>query len=75
MDNIVNNYSLNNDLEVCVCDDNGKRVFVLVNTDTGWEETITEEVAAMLCMTSHSTINSRNWDDFCEARGVFVEDC
>ena len=33
MDNIVNYYPINNHLEVLVCDDDGTRVFVIVNTD------------------------------------------
>ena len=74
MDNIVNNYPINNHLEVLVCDDDGKRVFVLVNTDSGWEETISEEVAAAMCITPDSTITHANWNDFCEARGIFTED-
>ena len=35
MDNIVNYYPIDNHLEVIVCDDDGTRVFVIVNTDTG----------------------------------------
>lgn len=74
MDNIINNYWINNHLEVCVCDDDGKRIFVLVNTDEGWEEVISEDVAGALCITPDSTITHQNWEDFCTASGFFCED-
>ena len=74
MDNITNNYIVNNHLEVLVCEDNGKRIFVLVNTDSGIEEEISEYAARAMCMTPDSTINPDNWEDFCTARGIFTED-
>ena len=74
MDNIVNYYPINNDLEVLVCDDEGDRVFVIVNTDSGREEQISEHVAKVLCFTTDSTIYHENWEDFCTASGIFVED-
>jgi len=74
MDNIVNYYPINNHLEVCVCDDDGTRVFMIVNTDWPIEEEISEHAARAMCMTPDSTINPDNWEDFCTARGVFVED-
>ena len=74
MDNIVNNYPINNHLEVLVCDDNGQRVFVIVNTDDGSESTISEFAARTICINPDSTITMENWEDFCTARGRFVED-
>ncbi len=74
MDNIVNYYPINNHLEVCVCDDEGERVFVIVNTDLGWEEEISERGAKVLCINPDSTITYENWEDFCTASGIFTED-
>ena len=74
MDNIVNYYPINNHLEVLVCDDDGKRVFVVINTDSGLEEEISERAALILCTTPDSTITPENWEDFCTARGRFLED-
>ena len=74
MDNITNNFYVNNHLEVLVCDDDGKRVFVIVDTDSGIEEEISEFAARVMCMTPDSTINMDNWEDFCTAQGVFLED-
>mgnify|MGYP003116339992 CR=1 FL=1 len=74
MDNIINNYWVNNDIEVLVCDDDGKRVFVVVNTDSGMEEEISERAALLLCTTPDSTIRAGNWEDFCTARGFFLQD-
>jgi len=62
MDNIVNYYPINNHLEVCVCDDDGT------------EESISESAARAICINPDSTITSENWEDFCTARGIFVED-
>mgnify|MGYP003132080061 CR=1 FL=1 len=74
MDNITNNYIVNNHLEVLVCDEPGNRVFLIVNTDSGIEEEISENAARAMCMTPDSTINPDNWDDFCTASGIFTED-
>jgi hypothetical protein len=74
MDNIINNYPITEHLEVLVCDDNGKRFFVLLNTADAWEEIISEDVAAAMCLTPDSKITHENWEDFCTARGVFTED-
>jgi len=74
MDNIVNYYPINNHLEVCVCDDDGTRVFVIVNTDDGTEESISESAARAICINPDSTITMENWEDFCTASGIFVED-
>ena len=74
MDNIVNNYWINNHLEVLVCEDEGKRVFVVVDTDSGIEEEISEGAARVLCMTPDSSINMDNWEDFCTLWGSFKED-
>ncbi len=74
MDNIVNNYWVSSWLEVCVCDDDGKRVFVIVNTDDGSESTISEFAARVICINPDSTITMENWEDFCTARGYFTED-
>ena len=74
MDNIVNYYPINNHLEVLVCDDDGKRVFVVVNTDDGSESTISEFAARTICINPDSTITMENWEDFCTARGIFTED-
>jgi hypothetical protein len=79
MDNIVNyypltHYSRGSHLEVLVCDDDGERKFVIVNTDSGLEEEISERAALLICTTPDSTITPENWEDFCTARGVFVED-
>lgn len=74
MDNIVNSYPINHHLEVCVCDDDGTRVFVVVNTDSGWEEEINERTAKAMCINPDSTITESNWEDFCTARGRFTED-
>jgi len=74
MDNITNNFYVNNHLEVLVCDDDGNRVFVIVDTDSGIEEEISEFAARVLCMTPDSTISMDNWEDFCTASGVFLED-
>ena len=74
MDNIVNNFYVNNHIEVCVCDDDGRRVFVIVNTDSGIEEEISDYAARVICITPDSTITMENWEDFCTARGIFTED-
>ena len=74
MDNIVNYYPINNHLEVCVCDDDGTRVFVIVNTDDGSEAMISESAARTICINPDSTITYENWEDFCNARGIFTED-
>ena len=74
MDNIVNYYPIDNHLEVCVCDDDGTRVFVILNTDSGIEEQISETAAHAICINPDSTITMENWEDFCNARGGFVED-
>ena len=74
MDNIVNNFYVNNHIEVCVCDDDGRRVFVIVNTDSGIEEEISDYAARVICITPDSTITMENWEDFCAARGIFTED-
>lgn len=74
MDNIINNYWINNHLEVLVCDDEGERVFVIVDTDSGIEEEISDRAARVLCMTPDSTINPDNWEEFCTASGRFCED-
>jgi len=74
MDNIINNYWVSSWSEVCVCDDDGKRVFVVINTDTGMEEEISERAALILCTTPDSTITPENWEDFCTASGRFLED-
>lgn len=74
MDNIINNYWVNNHLEVYAYDDDGKRVFVIVDTDSGIEEEISEYAARVMCMTPDSSINMDNWDDFCTASGYFTED-
>ena len=73
MDNIVNNYWINNDLEVIVCDDEGTLRFMIVNTDAGWEEEISERAAMLMCVTPDSSITTENWGDFIFARGVFME--
>ena len=74
MDNIINNYWINNHLEVLVCEDEGKRVFVVVDTDSGIEEEISEYAARVMCMPPDSSINMDNWEDFCTASGFFQED-
>ena len=74
MDNIINNYPITDHLEVLVCDNDGKRIFVLVNTADAWEEIISEDVASAMCLTPDSTITHENWEDFCTARGIFTED-
>ena len=74
MDNIVNNYWVSSWLEVCVCEDDGKRVFVIVNTDDGTEEPISEFAARTICINPDSTITMENWEDFCTASGYFTED-
>ena len=74
MDNIINNYWVSSWSEVCVCDDDGKRVFVVINTDSGLEAEISERAALILCTTPDSTITPENGEDFCTARGRFLED-
>lgn len=74
MDNIVNHYSISFWIEVCVCEDAGRRVFVVVNIDNGTEEEISEAAAKVMCISSDSTITEENWEDFCTARGIFAED-
>ena len=74
MDNITNNFYVNNHLEVLVCDDDGRRVFVIVNTDSGIEEEISDYAARVICINPDSTITPENWEDFCAASGIFVED-
>jgi len=74
MDNIVNYYPINNFLEVVVCDDDGTRVFMIVNTDNGTEEQISESAARAFCINPDSTITYENWEDFCAASGIFTED-
>ena len=83
MDNIVNNYIITPSLEVCVCEEvirfrgggrTIKRTFVIVNTSTGVEEEISEYAAMAMIIGPDSSITHDNWEDFCTARGVFVED-
>ena len=74
MDNITNNFYVNNHLEVLVCDDDGRRVFVIVNTDSGIEEEISDYAARVICINPDSTITMENWEDFCAASGIFTED-
>ena len=83
MDNIVNNYWVSSFVEVCVCEEQvefrggrwiTKRRFVVVNTDSGIEEDISEYAAKAMCMTPDSVITEDNWEDFCTASGYFVED-
>jgi len=74
MDNIINYYPVTEDIEVLVADDDGRRVFVVVNTDLGLEAEISEEAAKVLCMTPLSLVRPSRWEDFCTARGVFQED-
>jgi len=77
MDNIINNYPINNHLEVCVCEGHpdlgGTRVFVIVNTDSGIEEQISDYAARVICINPDSTITPENWEDFCSASGVYCE--
>ena len=74
MDNIINNYWVSSWIEVLVCEDEGERVFVVVDTDSGIEEEISERAAKVMCMTPDSTINMDNWEDFCTASGFFLQD-
>ena len=74
MDNIVNNYWVSSWIEVLVCEDEGKRRFVVVNTDSGIEQDISEYAARAMCMTPDSVITPENWEEFCTASGYFVED-
>jgi hypothetical protein len=73
MSNIVNTYPINNHLEVYVCDDDGTRVFVIVNTDNGIEEQISEYAARAICINPDSTITTENFEDFCNATRQFCE--
>ena len=74
MDNITNNYIVNNNLEICVYEDeDGRRVFI-INTHTGEREEISEHSACAICTIDESTITVDNWEDFCTARGIFTED-
>ena len=75
MDNITNNYIVNNHLEVLVGEhEPGVRQFTILNTDLGIEAEISEEAAKALCMTPLSLVRPSRWEDFCTARGVFQED-
>ena len=75
MDTYTNNYIVNNHIEVLVGEhEPGVRQFTVVNTDSGFEEEISENAAKAMCMTPDSTINPDNWEDFCTARGIFTED-
>ena len=72
---IINNYWINNNLCVQVCeDDEGDRVFLIVNSESGHEEQISSGAAKVLCCDDTSTITYENWEDFCTASGRFCED-
>ena len=70
MSNIVNTYSINNHLEVLVCDDE----FIVANTDTGLAAEISESAARAMCINPDSTITTENFEDFCNAARQFCED-
>ena len=75
MSNILNRYSISSDLEIyCFHDDETKIVFVLVNHELADELIITEKTAKFLCITSESTINLNNWEDFRNGTRQFQKD-
>jgi hypothetical protein len=85
MSNIVNTYSINNHLEVLVCDDEfivantesgsvSTRRFGIANTDTGLAAEISESAARAMCINPDSTITTENFEDFCNAAHQFCED-
>ena len=82
MSNLVNTYPINNHLEVYVYEDqmqfrlgvSCKRSFVIVNTDNGIEEQISEYAARAICINPDSTITTENFEDFCTATRQFCED-
>jgi hypothetical protein len=75
MHNINNTYCINNNLEICVYEDeDGRRVFFIINTHTGEREEISEHSACAICTIDESTITPDNWEDFCTASGIFTED-
>ena len=84
MSNLVNTYPINNHLEVYVYEDqmqknetgvvSYKRSFVIVNTDNGIEEQISEYAARAICINPDSTITTENFEDFCTATRQFCED-
>jgi len=51
-----------------------KRSFVIVNTDNGIEEQISEYAARAICINPDSTITTENFEDFCTATRQFCED-
>ena len=83
MNDTINNYWVSSWIEVHVREEpiefrgggsTIKRTFVVVNTDSGVEEEISEYAAMAMCITPDSTITAENWEDFCTGRGIFVED-
>ena len=47
---------------------------MIVNTDNGTEEQISESAARAFCINPDSTITYENWEDFCTATRQFCED-
>ena len=74
MSNIINNYWVSSWVEVLVTEEDSVRTFFVQNTDDGTTVEITENAARAMCMTPDSVITPENWEDFCTARGYFVED-
>jgi hypothetical protein len=74
---IINNYFISPDLELSSArdhDDETKIVFVIFNHELASEIVISEETAKFLCITSESTINLNNWEDFRNGTRMFLKD-
>ena len=74
---IINNYFISPDLELSSArdhDDETKIVFIIFNHELASEIVISEETAKFLCITSESTINLNNWEDFRNGTRMFQKD-
>ena len=74
---IINTYTVSTDIEISSArdhDDETKIVFIIFNHELASEIVISEEVAKFLCITSESTINLNNWEDFRNGTRMFQKD-
>jgi hypothetical protein len=74
---INSTYTVSTDIEISSYpdhDDESKIVFVIFNHELADELIITEKTAKFLCITSESTINLNNWEDFRNGTRQFQKD-
>ena len=75
MNTYTNIYHIGNHIDLLVGEhEPGVRQFSIFNTLLAVEEEISENTAKALCITPDSIITEENWEDFCTASGIFVED-